>query len=45
MGLGRSGSRRIARGKIFVDLLSDGPELTLLELGDPDPTPTFGGAN
>src|SRR5882757_637662 len=45
MRLGRSGRWRIARGKIFVDLLSDCPELTLLELGDPDPAPTFGAAN
>src|SRR5437588_9406890 len=45
MRLGRGGCRRIARGEIFVDLLSDCPELTLLELDDPDPAPTFGGAN
>src|SRR5207248_1115125 len=45
MRLGRSGCRRIARGEVFVDLLSDCPELTLLELGDPDPAPAFGGAN
>src|SRR5437762_7493489 len=45
MRLGRGRCRRIARGEIFVDLLSDCPELTLLELGDPDPAPTFGGAN
>jgi hypothetical protein len=43
--LGRSGCRRIARGEIFIDLLLDCPELTLLELGDPDPAPAFGGAN
>src|SRR5438045_2414632 len=45
MRLGRGGCRRIARGKIFVGLLSDCPELTLLELGDPDAAPTFGGAD
>src|SRR5438270_5781213 len=45
MRLGRGGCRRIARGEVFVDLLSDCPELTLLELGDPDPAPTFGSAN
>jgi hypothetical protein len=34
MRLERSGRQRVSRGEIFVDLL---PELTLLELGDPDP--------
>src|SRR5258707_15126990 len=45
MRLGRSGCRRIACGKVFVDVLSDRLELTLFELGEADAAPAFGGAD
>src|SRR6266513_2755239 len=45
MRLGRSGRRRIACGEVFVDVLADRPELTLLELADADAAPAFGGAD
>jgi len=40
-----SGCRRIACGKVFVDLLSDRLELPLFELGEADATPAFGGTD
>ena len=45
MRLGRSGRRGIAGGKVFVDFLLDCPELTLLELGDAQAAPAFGGTD
>src|SRR5436305_9904322 len=45
MRLGRSGRRRIACGEVFVDVLADRPELTVLELADAEAAPAFGGAD
>src|SRR6185437_14025457 len=45
MRLGRSCRRRIASGEVFVELLSDCPELTLFELADADAAPALGGAD
>src|SRR6516165_1173946 len=45
MRLGRSDRRCIAGGEVFVDLVTDCLELTLLELADPDAAPAFGSAD
>src|SRR5436305_12419395 len=45
MRLGRSGCRRIACGKVFVDLFADYLELALFELADTDAAPAFSGAD
>src|SRR5215469_3557713 len=46
-GCGNSCARHwgSASTKILVDLGADCPQLTLLELGDLDPTPALGGTN